>query len=93
MGRFKSFLGLCVFLAIVLCGVVVAIYNPEMVQMRLYVWNGPELRLGILLLVMLLIGVVLGVFANSYVTWKLSLQKKKLQKQLDQALKRFEQLQ
>ena len=93
MGRFKSFLGLCAVLAIALCGVVVAVYNPEMVQMRLYIWNSPELRLGILLLIMLLLGVVLGVFANSYVTWKLSLQKKKLQKQLDQALKRFEQLQ
>ena len=93
MGRFKVFLGLCVMLAIVICGVIVAMYNPDMVQLRSPIWNSPELRLGTLLMIALLIGTLLGVFANAYVTWKLSHQRNKLQKQLNQALKRFEQLQ
>ena len=80
-------------LAVIMCGVIVAMSNPEFVQMKLHIWSSPDIRLGILLIAVLLLGVVLGVFANAFVTWKLSLQKKKLQKQLDQAVKRFEQLQ
>lgn len=93
MGWFKSFLGLCVVLAIIICGVIVAMSNPGMVQVKLPIWVSPEVRLGTLLIVSLLAGAVLGVFANTWVTWRLSMQKKSLQKQLDQALKRFEQLQ
>jgi uncharacterized membrane protein YciS (DUF1049 family) len=93
MGWFKSFLGLCVVLAIVICGVIVAMSNPGMVQVKLPIWASPELRLGTLIILTLLCGVLLGVFANTWATWKLSLRNKSLQKQLDQALKRFEQLQ
>lgn len=89
----KAFTSLCLALLVVFCGVVFTLNNPNAVQPNFLLWQAPELPLGVIMMVALLLGCLLGVLANSVWTWRIIHQKNKLQKQLDQSQKRFEQLQ
>jgi uncharacterized integral membrane protein len=89
----KAFFSLSIALLIIFCGVVFTINNPAAVQPDLIVWKAPELSLGVMLTVTLLVGCMLGILANTIWTWRILRQRNRLQKQLDLSQKRFEQLQ
>ena len=89
----KAFFSLCIALIIIFCGVVFTLNNPDAVQANLILWKAPELPLGVMMTVTLLIGCMLGILANTIWTWRILRQRNRLQKQLDQSQKRFEQLQ
>ncbi|MFT6154121.1 MAG: uncharacterized membrane protein YciS (DUF1049 family) [Bermanella sp.] len=93
MRRLRAFLTLCIFLLIVFFGVGFTLSNPLLVQPNLILWQTPEMPLGMLMAIMLLIGCGLGVAVNTAISWRLVRQRKLLQQQLDQSQKRFEQLQ
>lgn len=89
----KAFLVLCLALFLILVGIVIAMNNPEPIQANLILWQLPEVSLGVLLTLVLLFGCILGLIGNTFITWRIRRQRNKLQKQLDQSQKRFEQLQ
>jgi len=93
MGWIKSFISLSLLLIPVAVGAILGIRNPELVTLDLVVWRSSEYSLGILLMVTLLSGYLLGVMAKSLWLWPVKRQRNKLKKQLDSAVKRFEQLQ
>jgi len=93
MGWIKSFISWSLLLIPVAVGAVLGIRNSEPVSLDVVVWSSSEYSLGILLVVVLLLGYLLGVMANGLWLWKLKRQRNKLKKQLDSAVKRFEQLQ
>ncbi len=93
MGWIKSIISLSLLLIPVVVGIVLGIRNPDPVTLDMVVWRSSEYSLGILLVVTLLAGYLLGVMANSVWLWQLKRQRNKLKKQLDSAVKRFEQLQ
>ncbi len=93
MGWIKSFISLSLVLIPVAVGLVLGFRNSEPVSLDVVVWRSSEYSLGILLVVVLSLGYLLGVMANSLWVWKLKRRGNKLQKQLDSAVKRFEQLQ
>jgi uncharacterized integral membrane protein len=89
----KAFFSLSVALLIIFCGVVFTINNPNTVRADLILWKAPELSLGVMMAVTLLLGSILGILANTIWTWRILRQRNRLQKQLDQSQKRFERLQ
>lgn len=89
----KAFFSLCMAILLIFSGVVITLNNPEVVQANLVLWRLPELPLGVILTTTLLFGCVLGLLANTVLTWRIGRQRNKLQKQLDMSQKRFEQLQ
>lgn len=93
MAWIKAFLTFCIILCVVFLGAVMTFNNAEPVKLDLLVWQSPQLALGIMLVVVLLLGLLLGFAMNTLWGWRLMQQKSRLQKQLDEALKRFEQIQ
>jgi uncharacterized integral membrane protein len=93
MGRLRAFFTLCIFLLIVFCGIGFTLSNPLLVQSNLIIWQTPEIPLGMLMAITLLIGCGLGVAVNAVISWRLIRERNALQKQLFQSQKRFEQLQ
>ena len=93
MAWIKAFITFCGILFIVFLGAVMTFNNAEPVMLDLLVWQSPQLALGIMLVVVLLFGLLLGFAMNTLWGWHLMQQKARLQKQLDEALKRFEQIQ
>jgi uncharacterized integral membrane protein len=93
MGWIKAFISLALFLVCVGAGLVISVRNSQSVNLDIVVWSSSEYPLGLLLLAALLVGCLLGVFGNSLWVWQLKRQGRKLQKQLDGAVKRFDQLQ
>jgi|GEM_PF-1833870 len=93
MGWIKSFISLSLLFIPVVVGIVLGIRNPELVTLDVVVWRSSEYSLGVLLVVALLLGYLLGLTANSLWLWQVKRQRNKLKKQLDSAVKRFEQLQ
>lgn len=92
MRRLRTYLLMLVVLLIVLCGVALTLSNPGVVTLDLVLWQTGELTLGVLLTLTLLFGVLVGTFINQFVVWKHKAERSKLQKQLDQSLKRMEHL-
>lgn len=89
----KALISFCILVVLLATGAVITFNNAQPVALDLLFWQSPQLALGILTLVVLLVGLALGFVLNTLWSWRLIQQKAKLQKQLDQALKRFEQLQ
>lgn len=89
----KALISFCILVVLLTTGAVITFNNAQPVALDLLLWQSPQLALGILTLVVLLVGLALGFAINILWSWRLIQQKAKLQKQLDQALKRFEQLQ
>ncbi len=93
MGWIKSFISLTLILAFVGVGLVLVLSNPKLVSLDVVIWSSSEYPLGLLLAAALFVGCLLGIFGNSVWVWQLKRQRNKLQKQLDGAVKRFDQLQ
>ncbi len=93
MGWVKTLISLSMFLGVLAAGLVLGLSNSELVNLDVVVWHSSEYSLGLLLVVALLFGCLLGIMANSLWLWQVKRQRNKLQKQLDSAVKRFEQLQ
>ncbi len=93
MAWFKAFLSFALALLVILCGIVLTLRNGQMVELNLVIWQSPSLSLGILVVVSLLVGCLLGMLINSLWLWRVTRKSQKLQKQLDQSIKRLEQLQ
>ncbi|NVK39536.1 MAG: LapA family protein [Gammaproteobacteria bacterium] len=93
MAWFKAFLSFALALLVILCGIVLTLRNGQMVELNLVLWQSPSLSLGILVVVSLLVGCLLGMLINSLWLWRVTRKSQKLQKQLDQSIKRLEQLQ
>lgn len=93
MAWFKAFLSFSLALIIIGCGIVLTLRNGELVSLDLVFWQSPSLSLGILVVVSLLIGCVLGMLINSLWLLRVTRKSQKLQKQLDQSIKRLEQIQ
>ncbi|OUR67754.1 hypothetical protein A9Q73_04875 [Bermanella sp. 47_1433_sub80_T6] len=93
MGWIKSFISLSLSLMILAAGVVINLRNPELVTLDMVLWRSSEYSLGLLLVAALFVGCLLGILANSLWLWQVKRQRNKLKKQLDSAVKRFEQLQ
>jgi uncharacterized integral membrane protein len=93
MGKIRAFLTLLIILLVVFCGIVFTLNNALVVQSNLIFWQTPEMPLGVLMTITLLLGCSLGLLANALLSWRLIRQRNELQKQLDQSQKRFEQLQ
>ncbi|GAA6134249.1 hypothetical protein NBRC116188_10380 [Oceaniserpentilla sp. 4NH20-0058] len=93
MAWIKAFLSFLVALMIILMGIILTVRNSDMVSVNLELWQSPQMSLGILMVVCILIGALLGMFINSLWLVKVTRRSQKLQKQLDQSIKRLEQLQ
>jgi uncharacterized integral membrane protein len=93
MGKIRAFLTLLIILLVVFCGIVFTLNNALVVQSNLIIWQTPEMPLGVLMTITLLLGCSLGLLANTLLSWRLIRQRNELKKQLDQSQKRFEQLQ
>ncbi len=93
MGWIKSFISLTLLLAIMGVGIVLVLSNSQLVSLDVVVWSSSEYPLGLLLAAALFVGCLLGVFGNSLWVWQLKRQRSKLQKELDSAVKRIDQLQ
>lgn len=93
MAWIKAFLSFLVALIIILAGIVLTLRNSDLVSVNLVLWQSPTFSLGILMVVCLLIGCLLGMLINSLWLLKATRRSQKLQKQLDQSIKRLEQLQ
>lgn len=93
MRGFKALFMACVLLLMFVVGVLLTLNNKQPVSVDIILWQSPSLPLGVLMVLVLLIGCMAGVLMNSWLVMRLSRQRSKLQKQLDQASKRFEQLQ
>ena len=93
MAWIKAFFSFVIALIIILAGIVLTLRNSDLVSVNLVLWQSPTLSLGILMVVCLLMGCILGMLINSLWLLKATRKSKKLQKQLDQSIKRLEQLQ
>ncbi len=93
MGWIKTLISLSLSLGVLAVGLVLNIRNPDLVSLDVVVWRSSEYSLGLLLAATLLFGCLLGIMANSLWLWQVKRQRNKLQKQLDNTVKRFEQLQ
>lgn len=93
MAWIKAFLSFLLALAIILLGILLTLRNSGVVSVNLEFWQSPELSLGMLMVVCVLIGCLLGIAMNSVWLIKMKRKSQKLQKQLDQTIKRLEQLQ
>jgi putative membrane protein len=93
MAWFKAFISFALALLIIGCGIVLTLRNGESVTLDLVFWQSPSLSLGIVVVVNLLIGCVLGMLINSLWLLRVTRKSQKLQKQLDQSIKRLEQIQ
>jgi uncharacterized integral membrane protein len=93
MAWFKAFISFALALLIIGCGIVLTLRNGESVTLDLVFWQSPSLSLGIVVVVNLLIGCVLGMLINSLWLLRMTRKSQKLQKQLDQSIKRLEQIQ
>lgn len=93
MRGIKTLLVSALFLLMFIVGLLLTLNNKQITSLDMIVWQSPDMPLGVLLVLVLLCGCLFGVFMNSLLVMRLSQQRRKLQKQLDQANKRFEQLQ
>jgi uncharacterized integral membrane protein len=93
MGKIRTFLNLSIILMVVFCGIAFTLNNALVVQSNLIFWQTPEMPLGVLMPITLLLGCGLGMLANTLLSLRLIRQRNELKKQLDQSQKRFEQLQ
>lgn len=93
MAWIKAFLSFLVALMIILVGIILTLRNSDMVSVNLELWQSPQMSVGILMVVCILIGALLGMLINSLWLMKVTRRSQKLQKQLDQTIKRLEQLQ
>lgn len=93
MAWFKAFISFLIALVIILGGIVFALRNGQIVELNLVIWQSPPISIGILMVVFLLVGTLLGMLINSLWLLKVTRKSQKLQKQLDQSIKRLEQLQ
>jgi uncharacterized integral membrane protein len=93
MGKIRTFLNLSIILMVVFCGIAFTLNNALVVQSHLIFWQTPEMPLGVLMTITLLLGCGLGMLANTLLSLRLIRQRNELKKQLDQSQKRFEQLQ
>lgn len=93
MRGLKALFLACVFLLMFIAGVLLTLNNKQAVSVDMILWQSPTVPLGMLMVLVLFVGCLGGVLMNSWLVMRLSQQRRKLQKQLDQASKRFEQLQ
>ena len=93
MAWFKTFISFAIALVVIGCGMALTLRNAQLVEIDLFVWHSPSFSLGTLLVVSLLIGCILGMLINSVWLWRVTRKSQKLQKQLDQSIKRLEQIQ
>ncbi|MGR6874285.1 LapA family protein [Pseudomonas sp. HK3] len=93
MAWFRAFISFAFALIIIGCGIVLTLRNGQLVELDLIFWQSPPLSLGIVLVVGLLIGSILGMLINSLWLLRVTRKSQKLQKQLDQSIKRLEQIQ
>lgn len=93
MRNLKTLLLLSLSFIVFVVGVLFTVNNQQPVSVDVLWWKSPEFPLGVLLMMVLLLGSICGVIINVWVVARLAQQRRKLQKQLDQSAKRFEQLQ
>ncbi|MAA70249.1 MAG: hypothetical protein CL679_00825 [Bermanella sp.] len=93
MAWFKAFISFALALLIIGCGIVLNLRNGELVSLDFVFWQSPEISLGIVVVVSLLMGCILGMLINSVWLLRVTRKSQKLQKQLDQSIKRLEQIQ
>ncbi|EAT13776.1 LapA family protein [Bermanella marisrubri] len=92
MSWILRFIYAAIGLSIVLLGVLISVNNSQLARVDLYWWQAPELPLGSVILIMLLIGAVLGILASSAVVWRTRRQNKYLQKQMKSVQARLDHL-
>lgn len=90
MGWIKRFVYFAVGLGVVLAGVFVTLSNNQPVAVDLYWWQSPSLPFGVLMLLAVLLGAVLGVFACSALLWRHRRATRQLQKQVKQMQTRLD---
>jgi len=93
MAWIKAFLSFLLALIIISVGIVLTLRNSEIVSVNMVFWQSPDASLGIVLVASLLIGCLLGMLINGLWLLKATRKSQKLQKQLDQSIKRLEQIQ
>ena len=93
MAWFQTFIRFAIALVVIGCGMALTLRNAPLVELDLFFWHRPSLSLGTILVVCLLIGCLLGMLINSVRLWRVTRKSQKLQKQLDQSIKRLEQIQ
>ena len=93
MAWFKAFITVAIAFILIACGIVLTLRNAQIVELNLVLWQSPPLSLGIVLVFTLLLGCLLGMLINSLWLFRVTRRSQKLQKQLDQSIKRLEQLQ
>lgn len=93
MAWLKAFVLFVIALLIIGCGMVLTLRNSQLVELDFVFWHSPSLSLGIVLVVSLLLGCLLGMLINGLWLWRVTRKSQKLQKQLDQSIKRLEQIQ
>ena len=89
----KAFLSLIVAVAALLLGVLIALNNPDVVNLSFLYWQLPALPLGTLVLLIFGAGCVLGLSVNLFWVWRLQASRRRLTKELQNTVKRVEQLQ
>lgn len=92
MGWILRFVYAAIGLSLVLLGVLVSVNNSQLARVDLYWWQAPELPLGSIILIMLLLGAFLGILASSAVVWRIRRQNKQLQKQMKNVQARLDHL-
>lgn len=92
MGWILRFVYAAIGLSLVLLGVLVSVNNSQIARVDLYWWQAPELPLGSIILIMLLLGAFLGILASSVVVWRIRRQNKQLQKQMKNVQARLDHL-
>jgi uncharacterized integral membrane protein len=93
MAWFKAFFSFVIALTVIGGGIVLAISNAQLASIDLVFWQSPSLSLGVIVVVTLLVGCILGMMINSLWLLRMTRKSQKLQKQLDQSIKRLEQIQ
>lgn len=89
----KAFLTLVAIVATLLLGIVIALYNKDFVSLSFLDWQLPGLSLGVLVLLVFAAGCILGLSVNLVWVWRLHAARRRLTKELQNTVKRVEQIQ
>ena len=65
MGAIRSFIKIILLLAVALVGALFALHNKQLLSVDFVYFNGPEISLGLWLILFLMFGALLGIVFSS----------------------------
>lgn len=89
----KAFLSLVAAIVTLVFGMLIAMNNPDLVSLSFLHWQLPGLPVGTLVLLVFGLGCVLGLAVNLVWIWRLQVARRRLSKELQNTVKRVEQIQ